>query len=96
LIPSYEYAIAPNVPVIIVLTAIVGAAETVYVPIPPLPVPKAVILVPAITFVPVISIFRTILPVTVPDTVNVKELIGIEPVNEAPSPLPQATHIFPL
>ena len=69
-----------NVPVIVVELTVCDA-DTVYVPVPPFPVPSAVIVVPAVTLVPDIVCPTRNLPDVTAVTVSV--VVAIEPVTTA-------------
>jgi hypothetical protein len=60
-------------------TAVVGAALTVYVPAPPVPETKAVMVVPGSTFAPEMTMPTTSAPDVTLATVSVVVLTGMEP-----------------
>jgi len=69
---------APEITVL-ATTAAVGAALTVYVPVPPVPEPSAVMVVPGGTLLPDMTMPTTIAPEVIDDTVSVVELRGMAP-----------------
>jgi hypothetical protein len=76
--------------IVIVVEATVCDALTVYVPAPPVPVPKAVMIVPAVTPVPVICCPTTIVPDPTAVTVIVVPLIeAVKEVVEADTDVPR-------
>ena len=73
--------ITGSVPEVIVVEETVCEVETVYVPVPPVPVPRAVIVVPEVTPVPVMRCPTAIVPLVTALTVSV--VVLIEPVKTA-------------